>query len=44
MATTTAPNQIVIGLRGKIIVLHVQRAFKVFTNRALQNNNVKSPN
>ena len=44
MATTTAPNQIVIGLRGKIIVLHVQRAFKAFAYRTLQNSNVKSPN
>ena len=43
MATTTAPNQIVIGLRGKIIVPHVQRAFKAFAYRTLQSN-VKSPN
>ena len=44
MATTTTPNQIVIGLRGKIIVLHVQRAFKAFAYRTLQNSNVKSLN
>ena len=44
MATTTAPNQNVVGLKEKVIVLHVQRAFKGFANRTLQNNNVKSPN
>ena len=44
MATIMAPYQIVIGLRGKIIVFHVQHAFKAFAYRTLQNSNVKSPN
>ena len=44
MATTTAPNQNVIVLKRKIIVLQVQRAFKAFAYRTLQNSNVKSPN
>ena len=46
MTTTTAPNQIVIGLKRKNngMVWHVQRAFKAFAYRTLQNSNVKSPN
>ena len=43
MATTTAPNQNVIGLKRKIIMLDMQRAFKAFAYRTLQNN-MKSPN
>ena len=44
MATTTAPNQNVIGLKKKNNRYAVQRAFKAFAYRTLQNNHVTSLN